>query len=345
MLPQTFIDAINNSDAGIIVFSAMRNEILRLPAFLEHYRKIGIKAFAIIDNGSTDGTYEYLQAQPDVILLQLTDSYAASNFAMNWLTNLHDRLTNGAWILYADADELLVYEGWPEHPVSVTVAKAEESGATAILGFMLDMYPDGPLETSVVDGANLFSTAQYFDRDYQFRLRPIKPWQNAQKIPEVVGGPRVRLFSNMNREVNLSWVGLTVRGQIDRLLPVAPQRAVPLLIKYWPKQLPAIIKYPIAKSGIGISYSNAHSIGGARPYHRNVVLCHFKFLADFAKRVRIEVQRGEHYRGGAEYRMYLELVEREGHIDLRYPGSVRFKDVQQLVDLNLIRDLRPFIEP
>lgn len=346
MLPQVFIDAVNKSDAGIIVFSAMRNEMLRLPAFLDHYRNIGIKAFAIIDNGSSDGTYEFLQAQPDVILLQLTDSYAASNFAMNWLNDLHQRVNTGAWLLYADADELLVYDRWSGQSIEGIVAKASAAGANAILGFMLDMYPDGPLETSAVNGNDLWRAAPCFDSDYAFRLRPIKPWQKPEKILEVIGGPRVRLFSDLKREVNISWVGLTVRGQIDRLLPVTPQAAVPLLIKYWPKQMPAIVKYPLARSGHAIAYSNAHSIGsvsGVRLYQHNVVLCHFKFLSDFAKRVRVEVERGEHYRGGAEYRMYLDLIERDGHIDLRYPGTVRFENVEQLAALGLIRDIRPFL--
>ena len=53
---------------AILCFSTMRNEIIRLPFFLEHHRALGVDHFLIVDNGSDDGTTEYLAAQPDVSL-------------------------------------------------------------------------------------------------------------------------------------------------------------------------------------------------------------------------------------------------------------------------------------
>jgi hypothetical protein len=47
----------------IRAFMTVRNEILRLPQTLAHYRKIGVARFFIVDNGSTDGTREILAAQ------------------------------------------------------------------------------------------------------------------------------------------------------------------------------------------------------------------------------------------------------------------------------------------
>ena len=43
-----------------------RNERLRLPAFLNHYRSLGVDEFLVIDNDSSDGSTEYLAAQADV---------------------------------------------------------------------------------------------------------------------------------------------------------------------------------------------------------------------------------------------------------------------------------------
>ena len=52
----------------ILLFLTMRNERVRLPYFLEYYRKLGVDHFLIVDNGSDDGTREYLAEQPDVSL-------------------------------------------------------------------------------------------------------------------------------------------------------------------------------------------------------------------------------------------------------------------------------------
>lgn len=51
----------------ILLFSKCRNESLRLPAFLRHYRNLGVNRFFIVDNESTDGSTEYLVTQPDVL--------------------------------------------------------------------------------------------------------------------------------------------------------------------------------------------------------------------------------------------------------------------------------------
>ena len=52
----------------ILLFVTVRNERVRLPYFLEYYRKLGVDHFVVIDNGSDDGSREYLAAQPDLSL-------------------------------------------------------------------------------------------------------------------------------------------------------------------------------------------------------------------------------------------------------------------------------------
>ena len=54
--------------AGLRLFSMMRNERDLLPLFLDHYRKLGIARFVIVDNDSSDGSHEWLIDQPDVEL-------------------------------------------------------------------------------------------------------------------------------------------------------------------------------------------------------------------------------------------------------------------------------------
>src|ERR1700678_888881 len=51
--------------AEILCCLVLRNELPRLPYFLEYYRKKDIGAFLVVDNGSSDGSFEYLLEQPD----------------------------------------------------------------------------------------------------------------------------------------------------------------------------------------------------------------------------------------------------------------------------------------
>src|SRR5437763_5540659 len=47
-------------DAWCLLVCCMRNELTRMPAFLAHYRRLGVKHFLVVDNQSTDGLQDYL---------------------------------------------------------------------------------------------------------------------------------------------------------------------------------------------------------------------------------------------------------------------------------------------
>jgi len=68
------------------LFATIRNEFDRLDAFLEHYRSLGVRHFLVVDNGSEDGSAEFLQTQPDVSLWVTHASYRQSRFGVDWLT-------------------------------------------------------------------------------------------------------------------------------------------------------------------------------------------------------------------------------------------------------------------
>jgi hypothetical protein len=325
----------------IFVFSVMRNERIRVESWIRHYSSIGIRHFYIIDNGSTDGTYEFLSNQPGVICEVSYDSYQGSNYGLDWLNKFRSIVGPDKWVLFADADELIVYEGWPDRPILELIDKSEAFACDAVHGFMLDMYPDGPFDLAPAKiSKDLFSMAPCFDSDYQFMFLPQKPWAHkSNDIVSVIGGPRVRLLSNMKRECRVSWFDLFIRGQIDRILPWVPDILVPTVVRCFPRSMPALQKIPLTKGGSEFQYINAHRVNGGKYYKQNVILCHFKFLYDFASRVGTEVARKEHYRRGAEYIMYNDLIKKHGSLDFRYSGTQRFVSSEQLMKLGLIREM------
>jgi hypothetical protein len=340
MLPHSFFTAIGDFAPKVVVFSVVRNERIRIHAWLRHYRNMGVEAFAMIDNGSTDGTYELLREQPDIATVRMETSYAASDFGVAWLNEFHRQVRPSIWVLFADADELLVYRGWPDRPLIELAEEAASENRNTLFGALIDMYPDGPLEDAVVsEHDDLFEIAPCFDRDYRFRIRPVTPGRAPEIKLDLIGGPRVRMLSSLERELASGWFSGLVRGQIDRIIPVTPASLLPWIVRFMPKSVPALFKAPLVRSGAGVTYTSAHYTHGARPFRENVVLCHFKFLADFAARVRAEAARGEHYRRGAEYIMYADAISRKDRVDFTYEGTQRFRTVDQFVELGLIRNV------
>lgn len=124
----------------VLLFTVIRNEARHLPWFLDHYRRIGVRRFYVIDNGSTDGGDEFLLAQDDVHVFRTTDSYAASWSGMRWINHFVERFGVGHWCLYVDVDEMLVVPGVEDHGLSPLLRRMERRGDEVCRGFMIDMH-------------------------------------------------------------------------------------------------------------------------------------------------------------------------------------------------------------
>ena len=112
----------------VLCFSCVRDEALRLPWFLEYHRRIGVDRFFVVDNGSSDGSTDFLLDQADVTVYYTVDSYAANRCGMVWLDELLESHGNGHWSLTLDADELLVYPS-----IRFSVRPALKAGITTTI--------------------------------------------------------------------------------------------------------------------------------------------------------------------------------------------------------------------
>ena len=70
-------------ECDILLFLTVRNEIQRLPFFLNHHRTLGIRHFIVVDNDSSDGTLEYLKTQSDIFIWRIKYSYKLSRFGVD----------------------------------------------------------------------------------------------------------------------------------------------------------------------------------------------------------------------------------------------------------------------
>jgi len=172
------------ADAPILI-CLQKNDLVRIKAFVEHHRSIGIGQFVIIDNGSTDGSLEWLVEQQDVFVLQVMHPYSSANRDA-WINRVMAYFGDNRWYLVLDSDELLAYDDMEHHDIGQLIAHMERKGITRCRAMMLDMYAaDGYFESG--ERSDFLRQCVYFDAD----TYTTAPWDYHVALS---GGPRRRLF-------------------------------------------------------------------------------------------------------------------------------------------------------
>ena len=288
-----------------IVASVVRNEALRLPYWLAYYRSLGFDRFLVVDNGSTDGTYELLFAQPDVTLFATKDSYRDNKFGIHWISPILDEYCHGHWVLVADADELLVWPGCDRETIKGLTAWLEGGGrGEGLFVVMIDMYSDRPFgAVGYVPGTPFQEATPFFDR-WGYWIVEIKECPHHM----VFGGARGRVFQ-----------------AIDRHQPASSK--VPLV--RWPCRL-----------GLG---GGCHILKSPWLASMRGALLHFKMFDDVVERCKEEVVRGEHYEQAREYLSLGAAIDgAPGRCFYDPAVSVRYEGPAQLVELGLMNAEHPF---
>lgn len=279
---------------GPLVFAVMRNEMLRLPRFLDHYREIGATGFVIVDNNSTDGTTDFLRRQQDVCLYG-TDSHFLGK--ESWLDLLLRTHGTNRWCVVVDADELLVYADSDRVRLPALCRYLQESRCNAVHAILLDLYPEGLLaDVNYVSGGDYFEKSWFFDPLSSLRKAPRHFYRGTGLDYRFEGGSRERVFG------------------------VAA----------------CCSKFPLFHYGPGMFLTDGqHYLESAHFSELRAVLCHFKYLQDFAPHVREEVGRGQHWGGAVEYRAYADKL---GSGEPRFCNgeSLRLTGMAQLEDCGFL---------
>jgi len=312
----------------IRAFATCRNERLRLPAFLKHYRTLGVDRFFIIDNHSTDDTAEYLAGQPDVHLFRTANRYSESEMGTDWLNALLAMFGVGSWCVTVDIDELLAYPGSERASLRVLTRYLDQHNYQALFCMLLDLYPGGSLrECEYEEGANPIDATQYFDAG---------PYEKGkfELCPGVLisGGMRERVFHPDFRTRGIaSKIYLHLYYRVLRHVRWLPARP--------PHQPPLLTKVPLVRWDAGTRYLKGnHGVTPKIVAPETGVLLHVKFLQDFHARAIEEAARREHYDGASEYQRYAAALERNPNLTFMCEQSTRFQSTHQLVDMGLMND-------
>jgi len=289
----------------MLLFIVLRNERVRLPYFMEYYRQLGVDHFLVVDNGSDDGSHEWLQAQPDVSLWHTEASYQASNFGMDWLNWLLRKHGQDHWCLTVDADEFLSYPFCDTRPLRALTDWLDNSAIRTFGTLLLDMYPRGALtEQPYVEGQNPFDIACWFDSG-NYTIRRNAGYGNLW----IQGGPRAR-----------AWMA------------------------EHPWHSPALNKIPLVRWKRDYVYiSSTHMLlprGLNRTYDEwggekaSGCLLHAKFLDTLTAKAEEEMERQQHFAESLEYQAYLDGLR--DHPDLWTRWSERYINWRQLETLGLM---------
>ena len=297
------------SKSDILLFSCIRNEQYRLESFLEHYRTIGVNYFFFIDNGSEDDTVNFLLSQNDTYIFQTEESYAESNFGMNWIHELLSKFSVGNWTLIVDADELFIYPYFEKVGIHLLAEYLDAANADSVKSFLLDMYANKPIiNTQYISGESFIKTCPYFDKDtYSFEKGILLKKKNA--VP-VRGGVRHRLF----------WNGFNRK-----------------------KPSPVLKKFPFIKWSDDHHFkASTHDINHNTEASITGILLHFKLISRFYDYSKKESNRNEHWDNAAQYKSYWDVLKKNRSLNPYFEGSIRYKNSQQLIDLNLMHVSKKF---
>ena len=289
----------------ILLYCTQRNEKVRLRYFLDYYRKMGVGHFFFVDNGSADGSLEYLSEQPDVSVWTTRASYRRSRFGADWLNWLQMKHAHGHWTLTVDPDEFLVYPFCDTRPLRALTDWLDASSIKSFSAMLLDMYPKGRLDDQPYQsGQNPIEIASWFDSG-NYSLRRNSKYANLW----IQGGPRMRVF-----------------------------------FKDAPEKAPALNKIPLVKWDRRYVYvSSTHMLlprglnqvydewGGEKA---SGVLLHAKFLDTFGSKAKEELERGQHYAGSVEYKAYAARLQDDPQLWCKW--SEQYINWRQLEILGLM---------
>ncbi|MFW2513789.1 glycosyltransferase family 2 protein [Demequina sp. SO4-13] len=175
--------------ARLVAVIVAQNEAPRFPYLIDYYRRAGVEHFIVIDNESTDGLQDYLMDHEDVTVYAAHGAYGSARYGNDWINHVAGRHCHGKWVLYVDADEMLVVAG-PSRNLPEVCDALERQGRRSLHTLLLDVYSDRPASGNIVEpGADPLDTCSLYDTaGYQGFFDPVSltTW--------IKGGPRARLF-------------------------------------------------------------------------------------------------------------------------------------------------------
>lgn len=328
------IESGSLSAGRLTAYGIFRNEVYFAEPFLQHYRKIGIEQFIILDDGSTDGTRELLASSGDVTVLsspfRFGDEVVITDMQRRKMrvgpvfkSLIPQRFLKGEWALYVDADEFLLLPP-PFETLQQLIAYMANTGDRAALASLVDFYPRTLSSRSPLDQPRSFDD-----------LVAQSPFFDAEPLVEAASetGDVRRLGS----------------GASARLLAAFDIRDVAPFARHWPAWMQRLLwrrniraptfKSPLLKWDDDVHLKGSHRSSIAPSKEILLALAHFKFTPDLPRRISMARDLRSYASKSRRYDHLAELVAVATRTlrPLTGPTSRQFGNVGDLVSAGLLR--------
>lgn len=329
---------------GVPLLGILRNEMYFLPAFLAHYRHLGISQFILLNDGSDDGSTAYLEAQPDVTQLRSRRRYGDTvptpdHFPIKpeigvvkhgpetrilyiWRALLHARFAPGRWAVQVDLDEFVHLPDGMTFPD--LVARPALAEARQVLGVMLDVYPADLASLAAQKAASdLDLNAEwYFDGVPHLDMA-------AEPYPTILHpGARARLYLRYGaytREPEIAPRKLRKLG--SRLRTTRFGLRIPV---YNNLEKPVLLRW-----SDGDVYFNSHKTNIAPTRQMLLPVVHYRFTGHLYAKIEMALAENSYSSGSRDHRFLQALIDRmeqTGNGRFRYAKSRRLDGFQALVE-------------
>ena len=306
---------------GIVVFSIMKNERFFIHAFLDHYRNIGADHFLILDDGSDDGTLEYLLDQGDVTVLTSSFAYGEvykrqslrfwrkteMRAGIRLKALIPSQYLANQWCIYADADEFLIMPPAYDN-LRHLLRRLDSNDIRVVLGVVVEFYPEKVSDLKQPLGriksfGELVEACPYFDAVPLLRMTPLG---DIERLNRSASG---RLFDSFGvdfgseSEVKSEHEVLAAKGRKKLAIGSATH------------------KLPIIKPGKRVYLLSGHQASVKPSALIAVTVCHFKFTPDALRRTDLAIQTGAWSQGSQKYTKYQLLFKKMLESNGRFLGS------------------------
>jgi hypothetical protein len=314
------------------VCAIVHDAMFVLEAFLAHYRRLGADRFVVLDDRSTDGTAEFLAAQPDVMVVGSGIRYFAQvAYPPETLARIRetrsirlrrdqmlDQFCAAQWAVVVDQDEFLAVPS-----LTALFAELAAAGAEAAWGVMVDMYPERVRDILGASPSARFRLDDAWFFDAKPHLDPRQPRGETPPVPRTVyPGSVARLFA--------TW-GVLPQGTLG-------QRIRRRLSGYRYEPASMIHKTPVVLWRPGDWFLNCH-LTNKTVAPRVLPIMHFKFTADLGRKIEYALATGGYNQGSRSYRLYAGLIERMRARDASFLAGVsrRYRDPRDFAAAGIAR--------
>ena len=276
---------------SIIVICVIRDEELLIPAFLNHYRKLSATHFIFIDNGSEDGSLDYLNAKAaefNIQIWQTKEGYAENMYGVAWVNKILSLQCKNKWCLVVDIDELVLLKN--KQTMQDIRDLMIDSGSNILQTCLIDFYPKSFSENSYKQHDDPFIHSPCFDK---FSNDSIFTQRALDGSKGIKGGLRHRMLNTDSKPTNDS-VCLTKKSFFkydffnSHHLEVGMHWILPNEFKDWD------------------SYDNWTESNKFLKFFKNIVIiAHFKFIKPNIKSFfQQRIDRNQDWNNSSEYKQY-----------------------------------------